>query len=142
MWWILLVLIIIIAIGLLVAVSVDGPNRKEAYQLEFEQVKFSNLKDGTYVGQWQGSASHLRDTQVEVLVAGGEVSRFTILKGAVAKDGQPVTLSKGRTIDDLFHAAIEAKSLDVDVISGASITSKTHLKAFENALKQAMQDSP
>jgi len=39
----------------------------------------------------------------------------------------------------LFQTAIEAKTLDVDVISGATVTSKTHLKAFENALKQAAQ---
>ncbi len=90
-----------------------------------------------YIGQWKGSTSHLRDTQIEVKVSGGEVESFKILKGAAAKNGQPVKLSKGRTIDDLFKAAIEARSLGVDVISGATVTSKTHLKAFEDALKQA-----
>ncbi|MDD4038305.1 MAG: FMN-binding protein [Sphaerochaeta sp.] len=139
MWWILFALLVLIAVGLVMAMRVDGPNRKEASQLQFENVQFSNLKDGTYVGKWEGSTSHIRDTQVEVQIAGGQVSSFRILKGAVPKNGQPVKLSKGRTIDELFQTAIEAKTLDVDVISGATVTSKTHLKAFENALKQAAQ---
>ena len=137
MWWILSVLMVIIAVGLFMAMRVDGPNRKEASRLQFEKVQFSNRKDGTYIGKWEGSTSHIRDTQIEVKVSGGEVESFTILKGAVPKNGQPVKLTKGRTIDDLFKSALEAKSLSVDVISGATVTSKTHLKAFEDALKQA-----
>ncbi len=130
MWWILSVVIVIIAVGLFMAMRVDGPNRKEASRLQFENVQFSNLKDGTYIGQRKGSTSHLRDTETEMRVAGGEVEGFRILKGAAAKNGQPVKLSKGRTIDELFKAAIEAKNLGMDVISGVTVTSKTHLKAF------------
>lgn len=137
--WILLSLVAVIAIGLFMAMRVDGPNRKEASQLQFAQVQFSNLKDGTYVGQWNGSTSHVRDTKVEVEIADGKVAHFKILKGAVGKDGQPVKLSKGRTIEELFQAVVDQQSLAVDVISGATVTSKTHLKAFENALVQAGQ---
>ncbi|HHV58206.1 MAG TPA: FMN-binding protein, partial [Firmicutes bacterium] len=32
---------------------------------------------------------------------------------------------------------IKSQSLQVDVISGATLTSKAHLKAVENALEQA-----
>ncbi|ADY14352.1 MAG: FMN-binding protein [Sphaerochaeta sp.] len=137
--WILLSLVAVLAIGLCMAMRVDSPNRKEASQLQFAQVQFSNLKDGTYVGQWNGSTSHVRDTKVEVEIADGKVAHFKILKGAVGKDGQPVKLSKGRTIEELFQAVVDQQSLAVDVISGATVTSKTHLKAFENALVQAGQ---
>jgi uncharacterized protein with FMN-binding domain len=37
----------------------------------------------------------------------------------------------------LFRHVIESQSLQVDVISGATLTSKAHLKALENALEQA-----
>lgn len=137
MWWIVLVVVAIIATGLVLAMSVDGPNRKEAMQLMFEHVQFTNLKDGRYTGEWIGSTSHMRDTQIEVQVADGKVAAFKILKGAVGKDGQPVKLSKGRTIEALLQSVIDAKSLAVDVISGATVTSKTHMKAFEDALIQA-----
>lgn len=44
---------------------------------------------------------------------------------------------KGISIGDLFRHVIESQSLQVDVISGATLTSKAHLKALENALEQA-----
>jgi uncharacterized protein with FMN-binding domain len=37
----------------------------------------------------------------------------------------------------LFDRVIEAQSLQVDAISGATLTSKAYLKAVENALEQA-----
>lgn len=43
------------------------------------------------------------------------------------------------TIDNLFQRGLETESLQVDAISGAALTSKAHLKALENALKQAQQ---
>ena len=64
MWWILFALLVLIAVGLVMAMRVDGPNRKEASQLQFENVQFSNLKDGTYVGKWEGSTLHIGDTEV------------------------------------------------------------------------------
>ncbi|WP_293908772.1 hypothetical protein [Sphaerochaeta sp. UBA5836] len=43
MWWILPGMIVIIAVGLFMAMRVDGPNCKEASRLQFENVQFSNL---------------------------------------------------------------------------------------------------
>ena len=38
----------------------------------------------------------------------------------------------------LFSRVIDQQTLKADVISGATITSKMHLKAVENALGQAL----
>lgn len=46
-------------------------------------------------------------------------------------------LKGGLGIDDLFNKAIQSETLGVDVISGATVTSKSHLKALEDALMQA-----
>ncbi len=46
-------------------------------------------------------------------------------------------MTNGVTMADLLKKAVETKSLQVDAISGATLTSKAHLKALENALKQA-----
>lgn len=46
-------------------------------------------------------------------------------------------IGKGQTIKNLFDEIIENQSLQVDVVSGATLTSKAHLNAVENALKQA-----
>ncbi|WP_368487958.1 FMN-binding protein [Clostridium sp. BJN0013] len=43
-------------------------------------------------------------------------------------------------MEDLFQKVIELQSLQVDIISGATLTSKAHLKALENALKQELKE--
>lgn len=139
MWWIiLLVLALVVGFGLFIMLKVDGPNRKEAMGITLEGAPFSGLKDGTYIGRWKGNTSSIRDTQIEVRVKDGNVSDLRVLKGAIDKNGQLVKL-KGHTVQELLHTAVEQKSLQVDVISGATITSKTHLKALEDALGQAKQ---
>ncbi len=107
--------------------------------LTFSNLEFTNLKDGTYIGQFIGTTSHLRDAKVELVVEEGAIKRIIVLKGAVSEDGKPVNIQKGATIDDLYQKVLDQQRLDVDVISGATITSKTHLKAFEQALIQAQQ---
>ncbi|MNW67989.1 FMN-binding domain protein [compost metagenome] len=61
------------------------------------------------------------------------------MKGALDKEGKPAVLTGGVSIGDLFSNIVKSQSLQVDVISGATLTSKVHLKALENALKQADQ---
>jgi uncharacterized protein with FMN-binding domain len=78
MWWILFALLVLIAVGLVMAMRVDGPNRKEASQLQFENVQFSNLKDGTYVGSGEVAPRTFATPNVEVQIAGGQVSSFRI----------------------------------------------------------------
>jgi uncharacterized protein with FMN-binding domain len=40
----------------------------------------------------------------------------------------------------LYERVIEAQSLQVDTISGATLTSKAHLQCVENALVQAQHE--
>ena len=68
----------------------------------------------------------------------GEISNVKILKGAIDKEGKPLLLKDGKSVQYIFDDVRKKRTLQVDVISGATITSKTHLKALENALEQAM----
>lgn len=124
----------VVIIGLIA----DGPGRREIMELTFSDVdfNFNNLKNGTYVGEYKGTKSHLRDVMVEITVSGGEVKDVRILKGAVDGNGKPVKM-KGQYIDEFLKNAIQSETLDVDVISGATVTSKSHLKALEDALMKA-----
>ncbi|NLO39216.1 MAG: FMN-binding protein [Ruminiclostridium sp.] len=65
------------------------------------------------------------------------MSEIKVIKGALNKEGKPVELTKGMNIFHIFDDVQKSKSLQVDVISGATLTSKVHLKALEDALKQA-----
>jgi len=137
MWVPILIIVIVISGGALGAILIDGPNRREISELSFPHIDFSKLRDGTYIGEYIGTKSHLRDTKVEVTITGGKISNVKVLKGAVDKDGKAVAMRGGKSVQDLLDTVIKSESLQVDVISGATLSSNTHLKALGNALEQA-----
>ncbi len=140
MWIIIMAIIGVIALGVIIGISLSAPGRREVKELTISAVDFGKLRDGTYVGEYTGTKDHSRDTQVEVTITGGKISDIKILKGALDKEGKPAELTGGKNIEDLFDSVVKSKSLQVDVISGATLTSKAHLKALENALKQAQME--
>lgn len=137
MWKVILIIVFIISSVALGAVILDSPGRREIAGLSFRSINFRKLRDGTYIGDFKGTKSHLRDTQVEVTITDGGIKEIEILKGAMNKDGKPAKLRGGKSIEDLFDDVVKSETLQVDVISGATVTSKAHLKALENALEQA-----
>ena len=137
MWIILLVIVGGIAAVLIGGMVFDARSRREVKELVIENVDFAKLQDGTYTGEFVGKQGRLRNATVEVTIKSGEVSGIKIVKGAVDKDGKALELTHGKSVKDLFQNALNAKSLQVDVISGATLTSKAHLKALENALPKA-----
>lgn len=137
-WIVILVIIGVIGIALLGGIMGTEPGRREIKNLTINDINFKNLHDGTYVGEYKGKKYSFRNTRVEVTVSSGRVTGIKVLKGALNKEGKPAEInSKGSTVEDLFEKVIETQSLQVDVISGATLTSKTHIKAVENALEQA-----
>ena len=137
-WWILPILLLLIlgAVGT-TAVLADAPSRREVSAISIGEIDFSNLRDGTYSGSFVGAKGSLRDATVEVEIANGDVSNIRILKGAIDEIGAPQEIGQGKTAMDLFRAVLRQRTMQVDVVSGATLTSKAHLKALENALLQA-----
>ncbi len=138
-------MVVLIILGVLIAgmgagIIFTGPGRQEAMNLTFSDAGFANLRDGTYVGEYKGQKDSMRNNKVQITVALGKVSEIKVLEGALAKHDKPVELRNGMTIDTLFGKVIQSQSLGVDVISGATITSKVHLKAVENALASAQSN--
>lgn len=141
-WLIPVILFLLIIIGGAAMFFSDMPSRQELEALAIGPVDFHSLKDGTYVGSFAGVKGSLRDATVEATVTGGVVTSLRILKGAVDENGVPADLGGGRSAYDLLENAIAQKSMQVDVVSGATLTSKAHLKALENALLQAQSPIP
>ena len=137
MWIVVLVIIGVIVAGLGITMLVFEPGRKEAMNLTIDTVDFRHLRDGVYTGEYKGKKDSLRNTKVEVTVDSGNVKEIKVVGGAQANEKQTAEIRQGQSINDLLNRVIQNKSLDVDVISGATITSKVHLKAVENALEQA-----
>jgi uncharacterized protein with FMN-binding domain len=130
----------VMILSVAVAIMADAPSRQELATLQIGEVDFGNLKDGVYTGEFVGTKGHLRDVTVEATVADGALTAIRIVKGAVDAQGKPTQLSDSLTIQDLFQRVIDSQSLQVDAISGATLSSNAHLKALENAVDQAKAD--
>lgn len=127
-------LLIVFALGMLI---VDTPSRREIAQMEIGQIDFSSLNDGTYTGSYIGTKGHMRDVTLTVTVENGVITDISIPGEALDEEGNPAELGEGVTAIGYLTRAAAAQSLGIDAISGATLTSKTLLKALENALEQA-----
>ncbi len=132
----ILALLIIAVLGMLIA---DTPNRREIAEMQIGQVDFSRLNDGTYTGSFTGIKGHMRDVTLTVTIANGVVTDVSIPNEALDDEGNPMELGEGVTSVGYLNRAVNAQSLGIDAISGATLTSKTLLKALENALDQAQK---
>jgi len=139
LWLIPAVILVVLALSGAFAMISDAPSRQELSTLTFRDIDFSLLKDGTYTGAFIGKQGNLRDATVEIVIEGGQVSGIQILKGAIDENGMEQELTDGKSIRDVFHAVLVQESLQVDTISGATLTCNAHLKALEQALLQAEQ---
>jgi len=84
------------------------------------------LKDGVYKGQANGYKGPLH---VEVTVKGGRIAKVEVAK---SRDKFLRRVEK-----EMPRRIVEANSADVDVISGATITSRAIKRAVSAALKKA-----
>jgi uncharacterized protein with FMN-binding domain len=139
-WRIILLILAISIIGIMIALLVDAPSRKELKELKIENVDFTNLKDGIFIGEYNVTKGDSRNAIVEVVIKEGKITEIKIRKGALDKEGNPVKMTNNITMSDLFQNVIHSQSLQVDAISGATLSSKAHLKALENALRQATKE--
>lgn len=137
--FILLIVTGVAILGTLIAFLADAPERQELQALTIGDVDFTRLRDGIYAGEYAGTKGSSRNATVQVTVSDAKITKITVLKGALDSNGKPAKLTGEMTINDLFQKVLETESLQVDTISGATLTSKAHLKALEFALKQAQQ---
>lgn len=136
-WIVILSIIGVILLAMAAAVVLTAPGRNELENIVIADVNFGKLRDGTYKGEYRGTKDSLRNAAVEVTISSGAVTEIRVTEGALIGDRQTSILRNGLSIDHLFDEVIRSRSLQVDVISGATLTSNAHLKAVEDALKQA-----
>ncbi|MDD3902928.1 MAG: FMN-binding protein [Sphaerochaeta sp.] len=119
----IVILLVIYAAGNLVIKNIES-DLKELSTLEITDVDFSQLKNGTYKGSY---AVFPVDVEVEVEVSDAEIQTIQIVKH---RNGQ------GKPAEIIPSLVVKNQSLDVDVISGATYSSKAILKAIELAVLQ------
>jgi uncharacterized protein with FMN-binding domain len=103
---------------------------REAKSLPLDAVDFGKLNDGTYQGAYEGGMYGWRANECQVTVSSGRVTGIQLI-------GSQDPGGKNTQHEALYDRVVEAQSLQVDTISGATLTSKAYLQAVENALVRA-----
>ena len=131
----LIVILIIVSalfIGGCIGWSYLDKEHKEAINLPLSDEYFANLKDGEYTGHYEGGMYKWRTGTVKIVVESGKLVSVKLIESAEIDPEQ-----KNVDYVELLDRVIGAQSFEVDVISGASLTSRALLKAVEDALAKA-----
>ena len=124
--------IIISVIGIVVVCSVLAINyikkisnyKEKVNNIVIEEVNLDNKKDGKYIGEFDADVI---SAKVEVEIKNKKINNINILEHKNER-GTPAEVIPKKVVD--------AQSLKVDVVSGATNSSKVILKAIENALSK------
>lgn len=116
------IFVLVVAVGLGVMVLATEGQRRDDIELEIADVDFSTVPDGTYRGSYDGWNTF----DVLVMVAGGEVTAIEIA------DDSPNPATD--VTDKIIDRVVSGQSLDLDAVSGATVTMNGLLKAVERAL--------
>ena len=126
---ILAVLMIVIVGGYLGVKSYNDLKtyRKQVADITVSNVNVSEIADGTYTGSydvlWVAA-------EVKVTVKNHKIEEIELVKH---ENG------RGASAEIIPGKVVEAQSLEVDIVSGATSCSKVILKAIENALNSAQK---
>jgi len=112
---------VVIVVVLVSVLMTRGLNDIQA--MAINEVDIKNLKNGTYIGNFQGGRW---SNQVEVKIQDKKITEIKVIKDIK----YPMEDIPGK----IFEEVIKEQSTSVDVISGATVTSKAYLKSIENAL--------
>lgn len=113
--------IFILMIGAVFAVRAIGMS-EELPVIQMDKVELSKINNGSYVGEYLGK---LVKVVVDVKIADNKIVDIIILK----HDN-----GLGKKAEKIVNQIISQQSLDVEVVSGATTSSKAILKAVEVAL--------
>ena len=118
--------ILILFIGIIFAVigvkTYLEANLKQLVDLKISDVDLTKLEDGVYVGNYKAFPVA---AEVKVTINKHEITEIELVKHS---NGQ------GASAETIPAKVVEAQTLDVDIVSGATYSSKVILKAIENAL--------
>ncbi len=120
-------LVLVTAAGL--ATGLSGCNMAESIEaadrtreLEITTPPLAELSPGTYRGSYEAG---MVSAEVEAVVADGTIAALTLLHHDTWRGGDA---------EVLIDRIVEEQSLELDTVTGATISSKTILKATEVAL--------
>ncbi|EEG76807.1 FMN-binding protein [Dethiobacter alkaliphilus] len=120
-------IVVLFALSFVLFGCAQGPD-PDGVSAPEDTVDFSRVPDGTHRGTFTYGAFNF---VVDVVVADGEVVETIVVQN---RDNQP-----SRDAEEVLDRVVEEQTLNVDAVSGATVSSRTLIKAVENALKRAKQ---
>lgn len=93
----------------------------------------SGLKDGTYTGQ--AEQTRYGAVQVQITVSGGRITNVTVPEYP-SGNGRDQQINS-YAIPQLVTETLSAQSADVDMVSGATYTSRGYLQSLQSAIDAA-----
>lgn len=120
------VLVISGIVGVKYLTSVNDYKDKVA-SLNISNVDLSKIPDGTYTGSYGVT---FVEAEVKVTVKDHKITKIDLVKH---KNG------KGASAEVITDSVVKAQSLDVDMVTGATSSSKVILKSIEKALNSATE---
>ncbi len=114
------------ALAVFAAGAVCGEEKAKLEDLVVSNVNVAAVRDGTYEGE---QLTKLVTARVEVVVASGSLVSIKVLNHRHGPF---------HGADAIADRVVLAQSLEVDGVSGATMSSKVMLKAIENALEKGL----
>lgn len=121
------ILVLGIAAGIFAMVTYVKSFDKRISEVTVTNVDLNKIPDGTYTGSCKVFPV---EATVEVTVESHKIISINLIKHV---NGQ------GKPAEVIPDKVVQAQSLDVDAISGATFSSKVILKAIENALSSVQK---
>ena len=116
------IIVILVVAGIIALKSIET-RLGRLVDMEMPKIDLSEVPDGSHMGEY---SSFPVMAKVNVIVKNNQIISVELLS---YRHGQNMKL------DELPDRIVQAQSLDVDAVSGATLTSKTVLLAVERALK-------
>jgi len=122
---VLAAILVLLVAAIAVMLTIAERNQREVLEIEIKTVDLSTIPDGTFIGEFN---SFPVAAQVEVTVKDHTITAIDLVKHLNGEGGD------AEVIPDMV---VEAQSLQVDTISGATYSSKVILLAIQDALQSA-----
>lgn len=113
---------IIVAAGLYSLISMAKEGQQILEATTFKDIDISEIEDGTYTGAFEAGLVYAK---AEVTIEDKKISKINLLEH---RNG------KGKPAEKLVDQMVAEQTTNVDVISGATYSSKVIRKAVENTL--------
>ena len=127
-WLLLLIIPVVFAIIILSFIGIIlGKMKKQLEQIDTSTVDISQVADGIYMGE---SETELVKVAVNVTVKDGKIENIDILKHECGK---------GKPAERIIESIIQKNNVEVDAVSGATVSSRVIQDAVRIALRKGMK---